>query len=266
MANTTFNPSDKSAGITLSGGNLIASTTVASGAVRTIDAQVVGKFYWEFTLTSFALNGAVGFGTAAAAFVQFLNLTTTTALRVTYTGGQIYLSSAIQVGALGTLAAGNVIGIAQDLDRRIAFFRVAPSGNWNGSATADPVSGAQGIDFSSIGGLGTRMFPMVGSQGNPASLTANFGDTAFSGVVPSGYTAGFPAGATIPDSAWTAGMVRETLFATDGTLRTSGLVREVLRSTSTGAGTYLAVDGMVREMLRSGADAPRGGPMISLIM
>jgi hypothetical protein len=51
----------------------------------------------------------------------------------------------------------------------------------------------------------------------------------------------------------TSGVIRETLFATDGTLHTSGLVREVLRSTGTGVGTYLVTDGLVREVLRTTA-------------
>jgi len=44
-------------------------------------------------------------------------------------------------------------------------------------------------------------------------------------------------------------MLREALLAEDGSLRVAGVMREVLRSTGTGAGTFIAVDGMIREAL-----------------
>lgn len=47
----------------------------------------------------------------------------------------------------------------------------------------------------------------------------------------------------------TDGLIRESLYSSDGVLRTSGLVRETLRSTGTGIGTYIAVDALVHEVL-----------------
>ena len=53
-----------------------------------------------------------------------------------------------------------------------------------------------------------------------------------------------------------SGLIRETLAArTDPSMRVTGLVREVLRSTGTSGATYMAVDGLVREVLMSVADA-----------
>jgi hypothetical protein len=46
-----------------------------------------------------------------------------------------------------------------------------------------------------------------------------------------------------------SGALRETLLAADGELHVAGMMREVLRSTGTGAGTFIAVDGMIREAL-----------------
>jgi arabinogalactan endo-1,4-beta-galactosidase len=54
MANTTLNPSDKNAGITLSGGNLTATNN--NGAqpqgVRAAHSYGTGKFYWEGTFAA----------------------------------------------------------------------------------------------------------------------------------------------------------------------------------------------------------------------
>ena len=71
-----------------------------------------------------------------------------------------------------------------------------------------------------------------------------------------------------PTPAVLSDLVRQTLYAGEGALLTSDLVRMVLRSSGTGAGTYLVVDDLIRQTLRS-TDSPsvsRGGPMTSIIM
>jgi hypothetical protein len=53
MANTTWNPSDKSAGVTLTGSNLIATNTAAAALCRARHRQAGGhrKFYWNAPVT-----------------------------------------------------------------------------------------------------------------------------------------------------------------------------------------------------------------------
>ena len=51
MANTTWNPADKSATMTLSGGNLIATGSSWIAWVRAVDKKTTGKFYWEYKAT-----------------------------------------------------------------------------------------------------------------------------------------------------------------------------------------------------------------------
>jgi hypothetical protein len=53
------------------------------------------------------------------------------------------------------------------------------------------------------------LYPLIAfiSGGGSNVFTANFGDTAFSGVVPSGFTSGFPTGApTLQAAVTTAGL------------------------------------------------------------
>jgi hypothetical protein len=108
-------------------------------------------------------------------------------------GGQIYLNGANASGnpTLGARANGDIIGTAADLDNKLVWFRVAPSGNWNGNAGFAP-GGSGGVGFSSIGGSGVQFFPLVAETFAPAAFTANFGDAAFSGTTPAGFTAGWP--------------------------------------------------------------------------
>ena len=71
-----------------------------------------------------------------------------------------------------------------------------------------------------------------------------------------------------PTPAVLSDLVRQTLCAGEGVLLTSDLVRMVLRSSGTGAGTFLVVDDIIVQTLRSTASpsVSRGGPMTSIIM
>jgi hypothetical protein len=69
------------------------------------------------------------------------------------------------------------------------YFRL-DNGSWFGSAPgADPVANTGGMDLSAM--AGTTMYPAVQGTGD-AGITVNFGASAFSFPVPSGYVAGWP--------------------------------------------------------------------------
>jgi len=58
--------------------------------------------------------------------------------------------NAVSMGTLGLLAAGAVVGVAVDFVSDLIWFRVAPSGNWNGSIAADPATGAGGFSINAL--------------------------------------------------------------------------------------------------------------------
>src|ERR1019366_4629393 len=64
-AATTLNPSDKGAGITLSGGNLTAAG-VSTNNVRSTTSKTTGKLYFEVTVNSGATGNALGVALANA--------------------------------------------------------------------------------------------------------------------------------------------------------------------------------------------------------
>src|SRR4051794_35808258 len=80
MANTTWSTTDKTANVSLSGGNLVAtSTSSANGGARATDRYVKsGKLYWEFTINTANAVG-VGVGSGTADFTNFVTTTTQTA-------------------------------------------------------------------------------------------------------------------------------------------------------------------------------------------
>lgn len=245
MANTTWSTTDKTASITLSGGNLTAAATAASG-IRAVDRQVTGKFYWEITFNT--AGGFFGAGIASvAAALNTLYATPNNALIVYATGGAIWVNNVnigVAVGALNT--AGSLLCCALDANGMF-WARNGAAGNWNGNAGANPAIGGGGINVSAVGGSAIPLHPAACFTGT-GSITANFGDSAFVGAVPAGFTSGFTAGAVIPTSLVAQSFVRETIGTATGELRVQGLVREVIGAPGVGQNRLL-VHGLVREVI-----------------
>lgn len=197
MANTTWNPSDKTASVTLSGGNLTAVTSATNQAVRAIDKQITGKFYFEVTCTTIGANFGVGLNTGQA--LPTAGAITGTIMIVSG-GGLIYLNGVSTGITIGAVTSGSLLGIAVDITNQLAWFRVGAAGNWNGNAGYAPNTGVGGVNFASIGGPAFPYYPYAAINNTGNTITANFGDTAFTGAVPAGFTSGFTAGASPPTS------------------------------------------------------------------
>jgi hypothetical protein len=185
MANTTWSATDKTASVTLSLANLRATIAGGPGGARGVDALTTGKNYWENTYTTLNTNSiACGIALSSGSL-------TTPAAGIAYvqrSTGNIIINGSTTGSTLGIIGAAAVIGIAVDFTAHLIWFRIAPAGNWNGSGTAAPGTGVGGLNTSTISS--GPLYPyMCGAAGDV--LTANFGDTAFSGAVPAGFISGF---------------------------------------------------------------------------
>jgi hypothetical protein len=187
MANTTWNPADLVA-VTLTGSNLIATSTATTAWVRAADRQITGKFYWEITVSTW-VNAGTWAGMATTLNTP-PNLNT-----AVIKSGAIFVAG-VTGNSLGARVSGDIIGIALDAGAGLIWYRVAPAGNWNGSASANPAAGAGGISTVAAGGVGIPLYPAANFGAVSDAATANFGDSAFSGAVPSGFTSGFTSGAS----------------------------------------------------------------------
>lgn len=189
--------------VTLSNGNLTAqhANTNSNAGVRSTSLKSAGKHYFEIAITDVGGNSdCVGIVTAAGTFANMGALTPTNCAIVKRflnpNSGVIYSNGASSGKNLGVgFTDGAIIGIAVDFDNDAIWFRIAPSGNWNGDALADPATNAGGVSMSSFSA--TTMAPAVGFGGTGTSsahnMTANFGASAFTGSVPSGFTSGWQA-------------------------------------------------------------------------
>jgi hypothetical protein len=196
MTTTTWDPSELS-NVTLDATDLIATATSSSGGARGLGHQAIGKYYFEVTWNTFTAGDTSCCGVANASW----NLTSTSlnssVYYATYSGGQIATAGTANTTSAGLVTAGQTVGVAVDLINKLIWFRIAPSGNWNGSTTANPATATGGYSISAlITSVFAPIYPCVGFAASGDKFTANFGGSAFSGTVPSGFTSGWPSSNT----------------------------------------------------------------------
>lgn len=180
----TLNPSDKSANIALSGGNLVATGSTGFGAVRATISKNSGKWYFEATLTTYNVGPSFGFADGTSSMSAQLGTsdhsacnypTTTTNKTTAFTTANALNQS--------SFAGGRVTMLAIDYDAGKIWLGAA--GTW--SASGDPGAGSNPwLTFAA----NTALYPAFGTN-NGDVITVNFGASAFTYSVPSGFNSGF---------------------------------------------------------------------------
>lgn len=184
---TTWSPTDESAA-TLSSGNLTVTWSGTGGARGLAGMVSGGKYYFEITCTNWS-SVSPGIGLISASFTSG-----TTGMALCLRTSGIYVNGSATVYSLGILSSGTILGIAVDLVNNLIWFRAAPSGNWNGNSSANPATATDGASISAI--VTGPLYPILTSGTSSDTVTANFGASAFSGAVPSGFQSGLDAAVT----------------------------------------------------------------------
>lgn len=176
----TWNPSDKSAGSTLTNGNLTYSTASNSQAARATIGKSSGKWYFEMTVSGMGTENNIS-GVGVSDGTDSLNRgpgwhsVSFDSCSIGFSNsGDIVKSAAVQFSSTAWVN-GDVIGVAFDATAKtVQFYR-------NGTA----VSGA----YSWV--TAATVFPRIGhSNANAFTGTANFGASTFAHSVPSGFNPG----------------------------------------------------------------------------
>lgn len=168
-AATTWNPADKSADVTLSGGNLVMTSAVTHRAARAITGRSAGKYHFD-AVCSGSVGWSVGVGKATAGLGTYVG-GDADSYSYYYTGD--YRNSGSSSGAPPAYGAGDRIGVDVDLGAHKVWF------SKNGVAVnGDPIAGTGGMTISA----GTY-YPMV-SLGAGGFVTANFTQTPGDGLHP----------------------------------------------------------------------------------
>lgn len=183
----TLNPSDKSADLTLSGGDLTA-TASGSGydSVRSTLGVSSGKHYWEFKYTTVALADATwGVANSTMALTNYVGLDAN--------GWGVYMPTGNKLNngsntAYGTAQAVNdVLMVALDMDNGKVW--MGKNGTWFNSG--DP---AAGTNAAFTGLSGTLYACLTLTNTNVTVGVANFGASAMGYTAPSGFRQGLSTG------------------------------------------------------------------------
>ncbi|MBA7630057.1 hypothetical protein ES703_37565 [subsurface metagenome] len=177
----TWNPDDKSANITLSNGNLTAQAiAVGWKSVRSTLGKSSGKWYWEVTIDVLITANMVGIMTADGNLNSYAG---SDAYGYSYSGqGGWKWHNGVNTAYGDSYAATDVISVALDLDNGKIWW--AKNGTWQ--AGGDPGAGT-GEAYS---GLSGTFHAGCSPYTNGNKMTANFGASAFSYSVPSGFNPG----------------------------------------------------------------------------
>lgn len=213
---TTFDANYAGSLVVLSNGNLTvtasnAPTSDSNQYVRAGEGKTSGKYYFEATIDLLGANAflhwlTIGVGgydmwapdlnNAGVGYVGNKNFGI-----AGVRGGLAIGSNGVGVGDnsgdytlgpnLGTLSTGKRLGFAYDVGARLEWIRLN-NGDWNGNPSADPVTGVGGIKFEGNSGsdsqtIGGRVWPAVSVANNLQRATLNFGASAFTDTVPTGY-------------------------------------------------------------------------------
>jgi hypothetical protein len=182
---TTWNPSDKSANLSLSGGNLVVTNTgsTADSAIRSVVSYSSGKKYYETTASGAGVT-SFGIANASAPLSSFLGSDNNGV------GSLNNGNTLLNFGNIGTAFGwntGDVLGIAVDLTAKLFWIKNITAGQpWNNNGSADPATGVGGFSFSTI--AAGPYFAAACVPTNGESTTTNFGATAYTGTAPSGFS------------------------------------------------------------------------------
>ncbi len=164
----TWSTADKAGEINLSNNNLTIQTTAENIATRATQGISEGKWYWEVLLST-ALNHVIGISDVNTSMTS-APLSSAT-IRTCNPGAGTLIPGVLAYTT--AFVVGNVIGVALDMDiGTITFYK-------NGVS--------QGIAFSDLKTLGI-VYPIAISYSTVSTVsTVNFGASAFSYSIPSGY-------------------------------------------------------------------------------
>lgn len=182
---TTLNNADKAPGVTLSGGNLIATQSTADGSVRSIASHTSGKYYCEMTVGAGVSDWqhALGIANTSSVLTDAPGSPDANSGALYQNQPAIYIAGSDSGVASDVYVSGNVVGMAVDIDNKRIWYRVN-GGNWNASGTNNPATNTGGASFSAITGA-IYVLAYVGDTGS--TNTMNFGATAYANAAPVGF-------------------------------------------------------------------------------
>jgi hypothetical protein len=169
-----MNPLIQTSNLNLSNGNLTITGTGSYSTSPATFGMSSGKWYWEYTCTTYSASGDTHYGIGTGAFNIYQNTwagsTSAGWIYAASNGNKYNNSSATAYGS--TFTSGDVIGVAFDADNgTLAFYKNNTS---------------QGTAFT---GLTSGPYFPVATVGTSNVTNANFGQRPFAYTPPTGFVA-----------------------------------------------------------------------------
>lgn len=158
-----------------------------------VDSQSSGKYYFEVTIDAGASRGiALGLITAGQSRQLGSGSLSSSGCALVTNGGSVQVNGSTLATITG-FSNGGIYGFAWDFGLTKFWARAGAAGNWDNNGAHDPVTNVGGFSFSALAGALKPIVWMCSFSSPNCQVTLNMGDSAFGGVTPSGYTAGWPA-------------------------------------------------------------------------
>ena len=184
---TTLNL-DVGANVTLSNSNRTYTSSSATTAcsARSTTSKSSSKVYFEVTVNTFGNSSFIGFGTSAFSDASSPGVpgwyTNSYAWREGY--GIFYNAGQVDSPVGSTWATNDVLAFAIDLTAQELWVNDLTQGlGWN-DGSGNPGAGTGGYSISGVSGA---LNVIVANYNNTGKYTFNFGASAFSGTMPSGF-------------------------------------------------------------------------------
>lgn len=176
---TTWSATDKSSSVLLFNDNLtaLASDPSSHTGVRSTGSYSAGKIYFEIACGD-AFGSGTGFGLTAGSYVPPV------LGAVVYGTGDIKINDAYTGVNLGVIGSSTLC-FAADLGAGL-FWARRNGGDWNGSSSGDPATGAGGLSIAALFPASAAYAVAAFNEG--ASATVNFGASPFAYALPSGFS------------------------------------------------------------------------------
>ena len=176
---SAWNPADAASGFTFSNSNLTWTNTSSQQVVRSTTSRTTGKYYFEATVVSAGGTNRVGVATATESLTAAFGADANGAAY--YDMGAVSYNNSVYCNG-STYTAGDIIGVAVDLTNDLLYF--SKNGAWQ--CSFNPSAGTGGMPI-----MNAALFAASATYlgGGSRSMTANFGKTAFSYTIPTGFSA-----------------------------------------------------------------------------
>lgn len=180
---TTWSPTNKASGVTLSPGNLTATGPATYGGYATAGISS-GKFYYEAQFTNFGSIPRIGVCHSAwNVSTQELG-DSANGISIRPDNGNVYYNGSNPATGLFTGTTSDRICVAWDYANHKIWFR-KNNGSWDGT-TDDPATNTGG--YSNFTPSGTA-YPAYEVNGATASVTVYFDSASWLYSAPSGFSA-----------------------------------------------------------------------------